>query len=501
MHDGLVNGISALGIALLHFLWQGTLLGLVTSLILSILRNAKPQTRYAVSCFAMLASAAFLVITFATTFNSAANVSDAFYAIYATTPADQHAAVSAWQPLPWGIRIQHEALAPWLVGIWALGVSLMLLRLIFGLAWVHRLQRLALIPCLSWQTRCDALAVRLGIREQVLLRVVDGLDTPIAAGWWRPVVMFPVGLLTGLPAAYIEALIAHELAHIRRHDYLVNLMQSALEALLFYHPVTWWLSQRIRQERELIADQLAVGALAAPRQLALALSALSDYQADLQITHSERLLAQRANGGQLHGRIAQLLRPDQARAPAFWLTVLIALALVSVGITSYAYAHIFAVHPVAQGVEVSEKTLRISYALVRTDDPQILAWGPDDDIDSVAAALPKAAFDLILVRRNGIEYLLTDPSLVAPARQIWSQAQAHERQLEALDQQLSVRQEALQVGNELNANAELKQLEIRFAERARAVQQSYQQTENYLHSVIGKAVSNGLAIPVRRNAI
>ena len=122
-----------------------------------------------------------------------------------------------------------------------------------------------------WQARADVLARKLGLPRSVRVRLFDG-EAPLAIGWWRPVVLLPAALLTRMPAGLLEALLAHELAHIRRHDYIVNLLQAVVEALLFYHPVVWWLSRRIRHERELIADDLAAEALGDRRSLALALS-------------------------------------------------------------------------------------------------------------------------------------------------------------------------------------------------------------------------------------
>jgi D-alanyl-D-alanine endopeptidase (penicillin-binding protein 7) len=138
----------------------------------------------------------------------------------------------------------------------------------------------------------------------VRLRVVDGLASPITAGWWRPVVLVPASLVAGMPPQLLEALLAHELGHVRRHDYLVNLLQNVIETLLFYHPAVWWLSRRIRAEREQIADDFAARHLGEPRRLALALSELEKLQ------FSSHHLAQAANGGDLMARIRRLLRPD-----------------------------------------------------------------------------------------------------------------------------------------------------------------------------------------------
>jgi D-alanyl-D-alanine endopeptidase (penicillin-binding protein 7) len=107
-----------------------------------------------------------------------------------------------------------------------------------------------------------------------------------------------------MPPQLLEALLAHELGHIRRHDYLVNLLQNVIETLLFYHPAVWWISTRIRAEREQIADDFAARHLGEPRRLAQALSELERLQ------FCSHHLAQAANGGDLMARIRRLLRPD-----------------------------------------------------------------------------------------------------------------------------------------------------------------------------------------------
>jgi D-alanyl-D-alanine endopeptidase (penicillin-binding protein 7) len=172
-----------------------------------------------------------------------------------------------------------------------------------GLLWIGRAARAqACDP--AWQERLSRLAERCGLGREVRLRVFDGLASPITAGWWRPVVLVPASLIAGMPPQLLEALLAHELGHVRRHDYLVNLLQNVIETLLFYHPAVWWLSRRIRAEREQIADDFASRHLGEPRRLALALSELEKLQ------FSTHHLAQAANGGDLMARIRRLLRPD-----------------------------------------------------------------------------------------------------------------------------------------------------------------------------------------------
>src|SRR5580693_5112634 len=136
------------------------------------------------------------------------------------------------------------------------------------------------------------------------------VQAPVVVGWLKPVVLVPVGALAGLPPEQIEALLAHELAHIRRHDYLVNILQSIAEALLFYHPAVWWISNHIRNERELCCDDVAVAISGDAFIYARALVDLEQYRP----AHLNPALA--ANGGSLRERIGRLLgQPTRFSSP------------------------------------------------------------------------------------------------------------------------------------------------------------------------------------------
>ena len=153
----------------------------------------------------------------------------------------------------------------------------------------------------------------------------------MTAGWFKPVLLVPANLVTGMPPDLLEALLAHELAHVRRHDYLVNLLQFAAEILLFFHPTVWWLSRRIRIERERIADDMAAALIGQPRRLALALNALSQ-DADA----APAPVAPAARDGDLLDRIRRLTRPDSLPArravamPA--LAAMLAVAIAGAGV-------------------------------------------------------------------------------------------------------------------------------------------------------------------------
>ena len=143
-----------------------------------------------------------------------------------------------------------RAWVPLVVLLWITGVGVLLLRLAGGWWRIHRLQRASRAATPSmWTPAVVHIAASLGLTRAV--RVVDSalVDTPTVVGWLKPVILLPLAAFAGLSPVQVDAILAHELAHIRRHDFLVNLLQTLTETLLFYHPAIWWLSSRIRAER------------------------------------------------------------------------------------------------------------------------------------------------------------------------------------------------------------------------------------------------------------
>ncbi len=313
--------IQILGWALIHALWQDSLLVLLAALGGLFLRD---QTRHRVHGLAL---GLCLLVPLATAWyvhrpapvEPGLGLMDLHSLEMAATNLPQMAAVS--MPL-WGRWEAYvEPRLPILVLVWAVGASLMALRLGGGYALSLRWKRQGTPVPVEWQRNLEALARRLGIRRPVRLLLTERGSTPMVLGFWKPVVLFPVAVFANLPADYLEALLAHELAHVRRRDFLGNLFQGVVETLLFFHPAVWWLSGRIRAEREELADQLAARNLGEPRRLALALNALDDLQPALP-QHPFPVLA--ARGGHLRTRIQRLLSPrPSARAHGSLLTLLL----------------------------------------------------------------------------------------------------------------------------------------------------------------------------------
>jgi len=295
--------VPSLGWALLHFVWQGVLIGCTTAVLLVALRNAQPERRYAVACGALLLCFAWPAVDFVMMLQAGHDAQAA--RALPLAPASAAVLRDAAGLLGW---LQRHL--DWIVGAWAACAAALGLRMAMGLVWVGRATGGRAAPVRAgsaaervWQTKLAQLAVRCGIDRTVRLRIVDSLASPVTAGFWRPIVLVPAALVTGMPPQLLEALLAHELGHVRRHDYLVNLAQNVIEALLFYHPAVWWISRRIRHEREQIADDFAARQLGEPRRLARALSELERLQ------FSSHHLAQAAAGGDLMARIRRLVRP------------------------------------------------------------------------------------------------------------------------------------------------------------------------------------------------
>lgn len=488
MTESLSLLMPALTGVLLDFLWQGALIGLLAALALALLRNARPQARYAVACVALLACVSWPAIALLQALTQAGDAASATALAYAGASAAPSAqglatATSATLPLP---AFDPQ---PWIVVLWAAGVGLLSLRMAGGLFWVRRLCRHAQAEAdAQWQACLQRLAARMGIARQVALRIGDDGDGPLTAGWWRPVVVVPAAIVARMPADLVEALIAHELAHVRRHDYLVNLLQGAVETLLFYHPVVWWLSHRIRIERELVADDLAAAALGEPRRLALALSEL-DRHAGVRSLAPPTRYAPAAHGGHLMSRIRQLVRPERRAIGSAVALPLIGLAVA--GAAFYAHAQLApaqpdatpAAHaaplappvpdapaappaplappvpdtaiptppasptaPPAKPVKVAFNGPQDGYALVRKGEEGFSMTGNSSDADDVEVARRGMDSDFIWFRRDGKTWVISDADTVARARQAWASTDALGKQMEGLSTRMqphSDRMEAL----------------------------------------------------------
>jgi hypothetical protein len=210
-----------------------------------------------------------------------------------------------------------------MLGAWLAGVCLLSLRLARGWVAARRVAERGCEPAAPrWQATLARLRRELGVSRPVRLAASALAEVPSVVGWLRPVVVVPVSAFAGLTTWQVEAVLAHELAHIRRHDYLVNVLQSAVETLLFYHPATWWVSRQVREERERCCDDVAVALCGDAAGYVRAL-------AELEAMRAAPALAMSATGGSLLGRARRLLAPPQTRRSSGTLAGAVALVLVA----------------------------------------------------------------------------------------------------------------------------------------------------------------------------
>jgi beta-lactamase regulating signal transducer with metallopeptidase domain len=235
---------------------------------------------------------------------------------------------------------RFASLVPWLVVGWLAGVAVLLLRFAGGFVGVRRLKQSALPVADELQRVLARLAHRLRVTRAVRLCESALVEVPTVVGHLKPVILLPACALTGLKPAQLAAVLAHELAHIRRHDYLFNLLQTTTETLLFYHPAAWWLSRRVRAEREHASDDLAVSATGDVLGYARALAALEQLRrADGPAAAPALALA--ANGGSLMKRIQRLVNLGPAhtrRAARAPFAAAAALLLTLCGVIACAHA-------------------------------------------------------------------------------------------------------------------------------------------------------------------
>ena len=330
--------LDAAGWALVHSLWQGALVASLYACFAALTPRRAAGLRYAGGVAALLLLLVLPVLTaglvrhtqrdlraresvrpegaWADTSGASARAQRAGKEP-AALAAGASAAPAAHASATWRGRAEERlaALLPWLVCAWLSGVLLLASRMLGAWLLVLRLKRSAAAVPVCFEELLARVSARLRVRRAVRLCRSALVEVPTVVGHLRPVILVPAGALLGLTPQQLEAVLAHELAHVRRYDYAVNLLQTAVETLLFYHPAAWWLSGRVRAEREHACDDAAVEATGDALSYARALAALEQLRG---AETPPAALALAANGGSLMHRIQRLVHPDtrtQTRRP------------------------------------------------------------------------------------------------------------------------------------------------------------------------------------------
>ena len=323
-----------LGWTLIHFVWQGALLTAVAAGLLRLCRSRSANARYGIACVVLAVMLVMPFVTAVALWSPAGETGSAITpgpAVFTTVERSTAAAATGMPGASFVLTVRSglDALTPWVVVTWFTGVAVLLLRMAGGLWRVRRLHRRALVAAVSrWHAVAERIGAQLGLRRPVRVVESSRVESPIALGWLRPVIVLPVAAAANLTPSQVEAILVHELVHIRRHDYVVNIVQTLAETLLFYHPGVWWVSNQVRVEREHCCDDAAVAACGNPADYARALGELEAWRS------AGTPLALAAASGSVSDRVRRVLRGPLTREPrsVSWTVGLIAIVLVMAGV-------------------------------------------------------------------------------------------------------------------------------------------------------------------------
>lgn len=431
-----------LGWALLHFIWQGIAIAFVFWLALVIMRRASANARYLAACAGLFLMAILPAITLAmlpnqnvastavtkkwsdlvrpdnSLRNSANATGEELLIDYGSTLGNATAfsedvmdaapvidvspAVADADAPAFSLGKRCETFVrPWLSSMivgWMIGVFSLAVRLLLTWTQVQRIQTHGVSAAGAEQTHLmERVSTRLGVRQVVRLLESSLVEVPTVIGWLKPVILLPIASMNALTVSQLEAILAHELAHIQRADYIVNLLQSLIETLLFYHPAVWWMSARIRQEREHCCDDLAASISGDAAGYVAALVRMEELRCEPQ------RVAIAARGGHLLGRVRRLLVPSAPdRLSPWWLTGAAALVivggLIGLPVLSKIQAEAVAVQEPDQKPQTDEAK---SDTLKKDEDADA---GPLADLDNITPSQIADRIEAAWKRYESIEF-------------------------------------------------------------------------------------------------
>ena len=330
--------IESIGLTIIDTVWQGLLIGLGLFLILTLTGIKAPAIRYRMSMLALVTMFVWAGYSFANHYQESLEsarmlvgvqqIPGAGYGDMAMLPENAVAQNGL-------ISLLHDFLHPYtslLTGIWICGILFLYIRLSGGLIYISRLKTSSrVVKDPVWLNKISELSKRIGVNRVTRLLESTMISSPVTMGFLRPVIILPTGMLTGIPTAQLESILVHELVHIKKADYLVNIFQSLVEIILFYHPATWYISFMIRKERENRCDQITVGLIDNPVSYARALTTIGENS----IYRAPKLAIPAHSGkGDLTRRICSILnledpKPRRNRVVAALLVLLLSVSFFS----------------------------------------------------------------------------------------------------------------------------------------------------------------------------
>lgn len=365
--------IRPLGLTLLDSLWQGALLLFICGGGLWLLRNKSSRLRYYVVLSGLLALPVLSVVTFSGHYQTsgseiALNSGEQLIRPEAVLIAGNSVLPDAALSMVDQWHHWAQSNAAYISLIWAVGFALFAFRLSGGFYMVHKLKRTSQGPVDDyWVSRMRELCAQLKIKLPVELRQSARLTSPIVLGYLKPVVIFPIGLLQGLPTDQVEAILLHELAHIKRFDYLLNVLVSLLQVVFFYHPAYWWLQSQLDSEREYSCDDLVLHQTGNSLSLIKALAAVREFQ----INGHSPALAFAGHKNQLLKRVERIMKK---KTRTNWLGGLISMSVLLLSFFLMSYQS-------KEGSKDTNKTNELAIDSTKTLKTYFepLEWKPETD--------------------------------------------------------------------------------------------------------------------------
>ncbi|MES2329342.1 MAG: M56 family metallopeptidase [Bacteroidota bacterium] len=279
--------VLALCWTLIHSLWQGLLLAIVTGAVMIGTRKSNARKRYGMLTVLFFLFIAVTMVTFVKELSLAkANTASVITSPVISNPApvindivfSRANDAAASQTFTERFKDYFNTHASLIVMIWFVIFIARFIRLTANLAYVQRLKHYKTYAApVAWKDRVNELVLTLGIKKQIQLLESGVVKVPVVMGVLKPVILLPLGLLAHLPSDEIEAILLHELAHIKRRDYFMNLLQSFAETIFFFNPALMWLSSMIREERENCCDDIAISITNSKTKFINALIAFQEY--------------------------------------------------------------------------------------------------------------------------------------------------------------------------------------------------------------------------------
>jgi beta-lactamase regulating signal transducer with metallopeptidase domain len=401
----------------LHSVWQGVLVASVLAICLRLIpRNsyAALNVRYSIATLSLVALPIFAIGTYLIIELEPLEPRTTVEAV-TVAPVAETIVTGVGMPLIFQKIISTvEPWLPWASWIWAIGVTVAAMRIAIGWVVMRRIVHRAQRPTDdTWQICVQNISQAIGVRTLVTVLISTDVSSPAVFGLIKPVILWPAWALTGISPSMIDAIITHELAHLRRHDMVVNALQLCIEVLFFHHPAAWWISAQVRAEREYCTDELAIAIMESTQigsriSYAQSLLALEEHR-----TLSAFVIA--ATGGKLIHRIRRIAGIDPTH---FSSAKLVAAFFASCCLAAMIMTGIFSIDVATASNSIPSDTTHQSVS-IRTSDTNMIS---EPIAQAIIARLTKAE-----VSKDVVDALRQDLRRAIDANRPWNLQQVHVR--------------------------------------------------------------------------